>query len=314
MRVPRTSLLAVALAALVCAAPALAHSWQPPAGAGTPLFTGPAGGGNGNQQDQFGAGGGGGNPQDQFGVGGGGNPAPTAGSPMPRSSPQGGTAAPRGGAAPSKPKGGSSPWLSRVRVPWVPAFLPSIAQDGYAARTGTVADAIRLPQSQGGWTRDGRPVMVFAYDATNAEHRRLLATLDADARVKTAAHLFNCFRVDVGAAEKKDADARLSVFTADGTLVGEIAGQRKLTAVWDLLESAWEKQGGSDLANRIAKVDGFLKTKAHAEHFIPQCEAGIVCPDCGHERLDMVERVAELRARAEACDRALDELRVVAKK
>ena len=56
--------------------------------------------------------------------------------------------------------------------------------------------------------------------------------------------------------------------------------------MYDLLEQAWTRQGGSDLANRTAKVDGFLKTKAYAEHFIPLCEAGIVCPDCGHERLD----------------------------
>src|SRR5262249_54261358 len=147
--------------------------------------------------------------------------------------------------APTKPKGGATPWMDRVRISWTPAFLPSIAQNGYAARTGTVADAIRLPQSEGGWARDQRPVMVFSYDATNAEHRRLLSTLDGDARVRSASWLFNCFRVDVGAGEKKEAaDARLAVFTKDGTLVGELTGQRKLTGVYDLLESAWKKEGG----------------------------------------------------------------------
>ena len=53
---------------------------------------------------------------------------------------------------------------------WLSAFLPSIAQNGYAAKTATVADGVRLPQSEGGWARDQRPVMVFSYDATNAEY------------------------------------------------------------------------------------------------------------------------------------------------
>jgi hypothetical protein len=310
MKAPRIKVIAVALAALVCAAPALAHGWQPPyvaAGGGTPGFAGGAGGGGDQPQG------------DTPPVGGGdpttGTPSQTGGRPTATTN-GGSTTLTRGGAAgaPSKAKGGTTPWMARARIAWVPAFLPSIAQNGYAARTATVADGVRLPQSEGGWARDQRPVMVFSYDATNAEHRRLLATLDGDARVRNASYLFNCFRVDVGAADKKEsADARLSVFTKDGTLVGEVTGQRKLNAVYDLLESAWKKDGGSDLTNRIAKVDSIVKAKAYAEHTIPQCEAGIVCPDCGHERLDVIERIAELRARAEACDRALDELRVIAK-
>ena len=60
-------------------------------------------------------------------------------------------------------------------------------------------------------------------------------------------------------------------------------------------------------------MDGFLKTRAYAEYFVPQCEVGIVCPDCGHERNDVVERIAELKARIEACDRAIEDLRTVAK-
>jgi hypothetical protein len=305
MKVSRFSVIAVALAAVVCAAPVLAHGWPPPVGGGTPQFSGPAGGGGDNQGQGEAQPAGGGDP----------NTPQAPAQARPTNGGAGSTATARGGSAtPSKPKGGSMPWMGRARIPWMPAFLPSIVQNGYAARTGTVADAIKLPQSEGGWARDARPVMVFAYDATNAEHKRLLATLDGDARVRNASYLFNCFRVDVGACEKKEAaDARLSVFTNDGTLVGEVTGQRKLTAVYDLLESAWKRQGGSELANKIAKVDGFVKTKAYAEHYIPLCEAGIVCPDCGHERLDIIERVAELRARAEACDRALDELRIIAK-
>jgi hypothetical protein len=322
MKAPRTSLIAAALAALISAAPALAHGWPVPVGGGNANYGGPAGGG-GTQDGVVGGGGtadgvvGGGGTGGVVGGGGGVNPAPSAGGAAARPTGSGsGASTARGvGAAPTKGKSAAAPWLTKVRVPWVPAFLPAIAVNGYASRTGTVEDALRLSAGDGGWSRDTRPVMVFQYDATNADHRRLLASLDSDSRVRTAAHLFNCFRVDVGAADKAQAkDARLSVFTGDGKLVGEAVGSRKLSAVYELLEQAWTKTGGSDLPNRAAKVDGFLKTKAYAEHFIPLCEAGIVCPDCGHERLDVIERVAELRARAEACDRAIDELRIVAKK
>jgi hypothetical protein len=304
----RTKLCAAAAAALICAAPALAHGWPPPVGGGTPTFI-PTGGGGST---------GGSAAQQPTG----GDPAqppvvtpPPAGQGTTARANNGATGSRVGSAAPSKPKGGGQPWLSRVRMPWVPVYLPAIEASGYAATAGTVADGIRLSPAQGGWARDGRPVIVFAYDATNAEHRRLLASFDTDSRLKTAAHFFNCFRVDVGAFGEKGAakDPRLSVFTADGTLAGEIVGQRKMNGVYELVESAWKKQTSADLTNRVAKMDGLLKTKAYSEHYIPLCEAGIVCPDCGHERLDIIERIAELKARSEACDRAIEELRTVAK-
>jgi hypothetical protein len=305
-----TPVIGIALAALICAAPALAHGWPPPVGAGTQAFGGPAGSGVADAGHTAGTG------------------DPNVGTPVVQAPPTTGApdrprqavALPKGtlggsGTAPSKAKSMGQPWLERVRVPWTPAFLPAIAVDRYSARAGTIADAIRLSAGEGGWARDGRPVVVFAYDSTNADHRRLLSTLDADGRVKCAAHFFSCFKVDVGAFGDKAQvkDAKLSVFTSDGTLVGEVSGQRKLSAVYDLIETAWKRQNGDDLANRVAKMDALLKSKAHAEHFIPLCEAGIVCPDCGHERLDVLERIAELKARSEACDRAIDALRTVAK-
>jgi hypothetical protein len=276
-----SKLCVMGLAALSCAAPSLAHGWVPPPEPPRPTNLAPTVAGSAVRQSE--------GVQQPVRVG-----AVTA----------------------AKPKGGSTPWIARIRVPWTVAFLPAIpVGDGYGARPGTIHDAIRLPAARGGWVRDGKPVIVFQYDATSADHRRLLASLDADPRVRVASHFFNCFRVDVGAFAEKGAarDAKLSVFLADGTLVGELVGQRKLSAVYELVETAWKKQHNAELANRVAKLDGILNNKAAAEHFIPLCEAGIVCPDCGHERRDMVERVAELKARSEACDRAIDDLRTVAR-
>ena len=157
------------------------------------------------------------------------------------------------------------------------------------------ADALRLSPSQGGWQRDGRPVLVLSYDAADADQRRLVDALDADSRVRAAAQFFNCFRVDIGAKAKKGEtkDAHLSVYTSDGTLVGDVIGQRRLAGAYDLLATAWAKKGGTNFAERVAKMDGLLKNRALAEHYIPLCEVGIVCPDCGEERHDVIERAAE---------------------
>lgn len=274
----RSNRVTFALAVLALAGPVLAHGWSPPAP-----------------------------PPPVSAV------APTSARDAASNGTQSGT---RGAAVQAvKPKTTAAPWLENMRVAWQPKYLPAISTGGYGARAGTIADGLRLSPAEGGWARDGRPVIVFAYDATNLEHQRILTVLDTDARVRTASQFFNCFRIDVSAFTEKSAtkDARLSVFTSDGTLVGELTAQRKLTGVYDVIESAWRKQSGNELANRAAKMETLLKTKAAAEHFIPLCQAGIVCPDCGHERLDVLERIAELKARIEACDRAMEELRTVAK-
>jgi hypothetical protein len=206
--------------------------------------------------------------------------------------------------------------VDEIHISWTVGFLPAVGSTGYGTRLGTVADALRLPVRQGGWDRDDRPVMVLTYDAADADQRRVIEAFDADNRVRAAAQFFNCFRVDVGAKARKGEakDARLSVYTSDGTLVGEVSGQRRISGVYDLLETAWAKKGGTDFAARVAHMDALLKVKAHSEHYIPLHESGIVCPDCGGERHDILEKIAAMKARADACDRMMADLRLVARK
>jgi hypothetical protein len=205
--------------------------------------------------------------------------------------------------------------MDQVHIPWTVGFLPAVGTTGYATRLGTVADALRLPPSQGGWTRDNSPVMVLSYDAADADQKRVIEAFDADSKVRAAAQFFSCFRVDVGAKAKKGEtkDAHLAVYTAEGVLVGELTGSRRISGVYDLLAKAWAKKGGTDFADRVVKMDSLLKAKAQSDHYIPLHEAGIVCPDCGEERHDLLERIAGMKARSEACERAMANLRVVAR-
>ena len=322
MNVRKTPLIAAALAALVCAAPALAHGWPlPGVGGGTQSFTGAAGpgGGGGTETSR--------RPAAALRPACRRRRSSTPPSPRPTSSRarrrrraaaarrfRRRASAPR---LPTKGKGGAMP-VARPHPRALGAGVPALDRrrwlrgpdrDRRRRRSGS-------PPSEGGWSRDQRPVMVFSYDATNAEHRRLLATLDTDGRVRTASHFFNCFRVDVGAAAEKSQanDARLSVFTRGRD--ARRRDHRPAQALGGLRPHRVRVAAPGRLRphEQVAKMDGFLKTKAYAEHFIPLCEAGIVCPDCGHERLDFDR--ARRRAAARASTRAIariDELRIVAK-
>jgi hypothetical protein len=258
----------------------------PVGGGGDPTFTGPVGGGSPTTQEQ-----------------------PTV-TQRPQTAGVGGGMR-VGTVRTGKPKSVMTPWLKNMRIPWAPACLPAVDVKGYSARVGSISDALKLSPADGGWSRDGRPVVVFSYDATSADHKRLLSTLDHDSRVRTATNFFNCFRVDVAAYAEKNAsmDATLAVYLTDGTLVGELSGQRKMGGVYDLLEKAWKQHAGAELTKLLPGMEYCLKEKAVAKHYVPLHEVGIVCPDCGGERLDIIEKIAALRARSDACDRAMESLK-----
>jgi hypothetical protein len=314
----------------LASAPLLAHGWAPPGPPPPPPGYNPAGGGTGQGAAQPPAGGGAEAGPYTGPTGGGDATAPglatsggsnaggnEAGSSAPSARPVPGTLLPstsaRGSATVgSKPKN-VAPWMDRIHVPWTVGFLPAVGATGYGTRLGTVSDALKLPVPQGGWDRDSRAVIVLTYDAADADHRRVLESLDSDGRVRAAAQFFSCFRVDVGAKAKKSeaTDAHLSVYTSDGSLIGSLSGRRRITGVYDLLASAWAKKGGTDFGERVSKMEAVLKHKAYAEHYLPVFEGNIVCPDCGEERHDVVERIADLKFRAEACDRAMADLRIV---
>lgn len=206
-----------------------------------------------------------------------------------------------------KSKGMMSMWDEKVGIPWKTVFLPTLQRDSYASTVGTVADGIRLPQANGGWTHEDRPSLVLVFDSGNADHKRLLAGLESDSRFKTAANFFNCFKVD--AAGTKSGDARLYVFGRDGSELAQVAGQRKFNGAQDTLEIAYKKDMNVNLAEKAPAMDSLLKTKAFIEYRTHQIEGGVVCPDCGHEREDIVEELGTLKVRGATCDTSIAMLR-----
>jgi hypothetical protein len=177
--------------------------------------------------------------------------------------------------------------------------------------TGSIADGVSLPASEGGWARDARPTIVLVSDPANEDHARAVAGLNADSRFRAAAHFFNCFRVDT--TDKKSGDARIYVYSANGTLVGDVPGQRRFGKALDLLENAWKQSAKGELGGKLPEMDYLLKTKAFVDYRVKQIESAVVCPDCGHERNDVIEEMAKLKLRATACDTAMVALRQTSK-
>ncbi len=310
------------LVAAVIAAPVLAHGWSPPppppppppamgggnptqtpvGGAPTPEFNGPTGGAVTGTTT------GGGNAT------GGTTGAPTTFTPgATAAAPHGAAGRTTGGmATPGKSKGMLSMWDEKVTIPWKSVFLPVVQREGYGSSVGTIADGVKLPQAQGGWARDDRPSIVIVFDSGNADHKRLLSALESDSRFKTAANFFNCFKVD--ATGTKAGDARLYVFGRDGAEMAQIAGQRKFNGAYDTLEIAYGKEMKVNLAEKAPQMDALLKSKAYVDHRAKQIEGGVVCPDCGHEREDIVEELGKLKVRGDACDNSIAALRMPATK
>jgi hypothetical protein len=262
------------------------------------------------------------------GVGGGSSGLPVVGGGTPGPATGGETAGPpsSGGARPSTPKlpgvgrgagvaaaprGGNAPvarkaraedaWMSEARIDWTAAFLPQVGAEGYGKTATTVGEALRRPAHDGGLSREPKPTLVLLYDPANKDHVAALEALDADARIRAAATCFNRFRIDAAVdAKAAPASPTLAVYSAEGELVGEAAADKRLGRAYELMESAFAKTGG-DLAAAAARADAAVKYRAYAEWRMKAIEVGVVCPDCGELRHDLLAEIETLRVRAKAC-------------
>lgn len=293
--------LGVATFMALGAAPVLAHGWlfvppappaPPPAiGGGEAEYTGPVGGGELAEPEP---------------------PAPGTTTPPPSSTPdprRGGVSSRTGGttsrghggvsAGRSRPKGVATPWADDIVVPWKSVF--PVSKNGYDK---DLTAGVRLAERDGGWSRRDAPSLLFVYDAANEEHAKLLQRLNKDRRLVAAAHLFNCFRV----AGKKGSGVKLSVFDDKGTLVSEIGG-KKVNRAYKALEKAYDAKKGRDLSKLLPSVASILDSLAYCDHHVKWMERKIICPDCGHEREDVVETLGQMKVRRQALERALEAAR-----
>lgn len=276
-----------AAAGLLASSMALAHGWLPPPPPVGQLQAG-AGGGSGPTDRST---------ESAKGGARGGNVSGTGVvATGPQSSPGGVV---RGGTT-ARRRPAQDPWLSTEKIAWTAAFLPQTGGEGYAKTTLDVAEALRRPAHEGGFVRESKPTVVFLYDAGNKAHVDALRALDADGRIRTASAFFNLFRIDaVVAAKDAPADPTIAVYSTAGELVGETRADKRFGRAYELMETAFAKQGG-DLGAEAAKIDGAVKARAHAEWRLRALEAGVVCPDCGELRHDLLEEAEALRARIRA--------------
>ncbi len=295
-----------------------AHGFVGPPGGSTPFV--PVGGGNVGQTGPVGGvtppapGQGGGTLPGRQLTGGGDPRAATGGTFAGGAAARGGGGRGTGGTTgAAKPKSFDAKWKERLHGAWKAAFLPVIHRDGYASKVATIDEAMTLAPAEGGWARDRRPAVVITYDSMNPEHVRALAMLESDDRVRSATHFFDCFKVDVGGAtQEKSLDVKLSTYRADGTFIETVAGQRKLSAAFDLMERAWKAESKTELTDRLPKMTSLLNDRAQVQDFIAGWDAAIVCPDCGHERADAIENVERGKVGLRECEKQVEALRAIA--
>jgi hypothetical protein len=309
----RTMRMAVvaALTAALGAGNASAHGWIVPGG-GSPGPGGAAGGGFGGQ-----AGAGSGSGFGQPGVGGGEADRPSD-NPSTNGGGRGGVVQPagrtpttlapkpvgRGGGGTPARRPTEDPFADAIRVRWTPAFLPFLRNDGYAGVEATLDESMRRSETDGGLPRDGRPSLVFLYDAAAPAHVAALRAIDKDGRLRAAATFFNCVRVDAGSGKDAVAEPTLVVFDADGRRLGAAPGDKRLGREFELMEKAFAKTGG-DLSKIATQADQVLKHRAWTERRLAQVGVGVVCPDCGELRGDLLAEIEELKASLSACAKAL---------
>ena len=268
-----------------------AHGWAvpPPTGGGTPPLL-VVGGGNPTSLPTTGLEGGGNPPPGSpFGE----NPGGRTFNERQRAGFGSGTtpgSASRANNQPSRPKRSRSPWADSIRAPWQPAFAPlSENRDGYDAELLPVEQGITKTQAEGGWKRVNELAMLLVWDPGSKTHRDAVAAMESDARFLGASHLFDCFRVDARSLKNPGKQPRLMVFNKSRELVGSLEG-KKLRKGFKLLDEA----AGGDLAQRALKIYENLNGMAYCSDYIKKLTKGVVCPDCGHERHDVIERIQKL--------------------
>ena len=147
------------------------------------------------------------------------------------------------------------------------------------------------------------------YDSSNRKHLAALKILDNDSRFGNASHLVNCFKLDTLGLKGAGQEFKVSVHLADGSLLGEILGDRELRKAYDLLEAAWQRNTGRELSKILPRATDLVSAIAYFDYTRELIEVGFVCPDCGKERHDAMEKAAEMKLKREAGLMALAKLK-----
>lgn len=203
----------------------------------------------------------------------------------------------RGGVAVRRRPASAEDRVRPASIAWTPAFLPETGPDGYAKSALAVGEALRRPAHDGGLAREGKPTIVFLYDAGDKAHVAALRALNEDGRLRTASTFFNLFRIDAAVdAKAAPKGPTFAVYSAAGELVGETAADKRLGRAYELMEAAYARSGG-ELGVDAAKVDAAQKARADAEARLRAAESTVVCPHCGELREDALAEIAALKAR-----------------
>ncbi len=207
------------------------------------------------------------------------------------------------------PKATISPWLTRIHVPWQAVFLPVDTGGNYAVRPVSVSEALQRTPEEGGWTKNLRPSVVLTYDPSRPDHLKIVRSMDQDTRIRAVSHLFNCLRLDVRSSGKSGPMERVTVYLTDGTQVGEVKTDRKLTKVYRLLEKGWQKTSGSGFKKILPRLQRTLGEIARTEWEIARLQPDLVSSRSGRVRDHVARMMTEMHRLQATWRKALRRLR-----
>ncbi|MAG32923.1 MAG: hypothetical protein CL908_18760 [Deltaproteobacteria bacterium] len=189
--------------------------------------------------------------------------------------------------------------MAYVDVDWKPEFPPPLDDvKGYDGRLATIGEALKRPEEKGGWSRDTKPSIVVVYDPSKKNHIKAIGALESDNRFKAATRLFNCFKVDARAVSKKPRESvELRAYLPDGTLVGSVAGTRRLPRAWNLVADAFEKTHKQPLSRIVPWMERMLGTHAYIQNMIDHHQKKLICDHCGGTNTLTIKVVHDLKKR-----------------
>jgi hypothetical protein len=115
-----------------------------------------------------------------------------------------------------------------------------------------------------------------------------------DRRFVSGSHLFNCFRVESTALDRRTAEfVELSFFDRDGALLGRTSGVGRLRGAFKLLGEAWQTCTSTRLTRIMPTLNEVLSSLAHSRYHARFLRGQLIDAASGKVNQDITRRLSQ---------------------